>query len=177
LTWRSRSRWVVTAWLISRWSAQPDLFGGVASDPTVSRLIDTLAGDAEAAVSAIRAARALARATVWSHRHPMPGSTDRVVVDLDATFGDAMLALADRLFDDFDDLPVITVIRAINSSRTDLGGDPVEVVAVEAGARRRLRDTRHHQHQLGWRIGAWLGTVAVAVTTLLSNQAMNPVAV
>jgi hypothetical protein len=64
--------------------AQPDLFGAVASDPTVSRLIDMLAGDADAAVSAIRAARAAARARVWSRRQPVPG-TGRVVVDLDAT--------------------------------------------------------------------------------------------
>ena len=34
--------------------AQPELFGPVASDPTVSRLIDALGGDAGAAVAAIR---------------------------------------------------------------------------------------------------------------------------
>ncbi|MGH3332867.1 MAG: transposase, partial [Nocardioidaceae bacterium] len=38
--------------------AQPEVFGPVASDPTVSRLFATLAGDADAAVAAIRAARA-----------------------------------------------------------------------------------------------------------------------
>jgi hypothetical protein len=65
--------------------AQPGLFGAVASDPTVSRLIDTLAGGADAAVAAIRAARAAALEKVWSHRHPVPASTDRVIVDLDAT--------------------------------------------------------------------------------------------
>ena len=64
--------------------AQPELFGVVASDPTVSRLIDTLAGDAPAAVAAIRQARAAARAAAWRHRAPVNG-TGRVVVDLDAT--------------------------------------------------------------------------------------------
>lgn len=64
--------------------AQPELFGPVASDPTVSRLIEALAQEPEAAVSAIRAARAAARATVWARRAPVPGQ-GRVVVDLDAT--------------------------------------------------------------------------------------------
>ena len=66
--------------------AQPELFGQVASDPTVSRLIAALAGDADAAVAAIRAARAQARATVWGRRHPLAGPPDgQVLVDLDAT--------------------------------------------------------------------------------------------
>jgi hypothetical protein len=64
--------------------AQPELFGVVASDPTVSRLIDTLAGDAEEAVAAIRRARAAARAVAWAHRSPL-SDTGQVVVDLDAT--------------------------------------------------------------------------------------------
>ncbi len=64
--------------------AQPDLFGAVASDPTVSRLVDTLAGDVEAALAAIRSARAAARETVWAHRSPVL-DTGPVVVDLDAT--------------------------------------------------------------------------------------------
>jgi len=64
--------------------AQPELFGPVASDPTVSRLIDALAEQPGEAVAAIRAARAQARAQVWSHRSPF--AEDRqVVVDLDAT--------------------------------------------------------------------------------------------
>lgn len=64
--------------------AQPELFGTVASDPTISRLIDTLGADAAAVIAAIRAARAAARATVWGHRAPVP-TTGPVVVDLDAT--------------------------------------------------------------------------------------------
>jgi hypothetical protein len=64
--------------------AQPELFGPVASDPTVSRLVDILAGDCEAAVAAIRAARAAARQVAWAHRCPVPG-TGAVMVDLDAT--------------------------------------------------------------------------------------------
>jgi len=64
--------------------AQPDLFGEVASDPTVSRLIDTLAGDVDASVAAIRVARAAARERVWSHRSPV-AAAGPVIVDLDAT--------------------------------------------------------------------------------------------
>jgi hypothetical protein len=69
---------------------EPALFGPVASDPTVSRLITTLAGDLDAALAAINTARAAARATAWtlagqhapdhdiSPEHPL-------IVDLDAT--------------------------------------------------------------------------------------------
>ena len=40
---------------------QPEVFGPVASDATVSRLITTLADDVDAALTAIRTARATAR--------------------------------------------------------------------------------------------------------------------
>ena len=53
--------------------AQPQLFGAVASDPTVSRLISTLAADVEAAVEGIRAARAAAGERVWASRRPLAG--------------------------------------------------------------------------------------------------------
>jgi hypothetical protein len=46
--------------------AAPEVFGPVASDPTVSRLVDTLAEDAPAALAAIASARATARARAWS---------------------------------------------------------------------------------------------------------------
>ena len=42
--------------------AEPGLLGPVASDPTVSRLIDTLAKDADTALAALARARAHARA-------------------------------------------------------------------------------------------------------------------
>lgn len=69
------------------------LFGTVASDPTVSRLFAALAADtttADAAVRALRAARAAARDRVWSRRRPLagtPGTRDgaQVIVDIDAT--------------------------------------------------------------------------------------------
>lgn len=63
--------------------AQPELFGVVASDPTVSRLVDSLAIDAEAALAAIQTARAQARDRVWGLRRPVTGN--QVVIDLDAT--------------------------------------------------------------------------------------------
>jgi hypothetical protein len=42
--------------------AEPDLFGAVASDPTVSRSLGSLAADAGRALAVIDAARAVARA-------------------------------------------------------------------------------------------------------------------
>lgn len=64
--------------------AQPEVFGLVASDPTVSRLIDRLATDADRALAAIRAARATARARVWQHTGT-PRQAGVVTLDLDAT--------------------------------------------------------------------------------------------
>jgi len=46
--------------------AEPTVFGPVASDPTVSRLVSTLAADLPAALKAINTARAAARARVWA---------------------------------------------------------------------------------------------------------------
>ena len=46
--------------------AEPALFGPVASDPVVSRLIARLAADAPRALKAIRAARAAARERAWA---------------------------------------------------------------------------------------------------------------
>jgi hypothetical protein len=70
--------------------AQPEIFGPVASDPTVSRLVSTLAADIDTALPAIRSARAQARAAVWARRRPLAGSPGtrnggQVIVDVDAT--------------------------------------------------------------------------------------------
>ena len=69
---------------------QPGVFGPVASDPTVSRLINRLAADASQVLAAIASARAAARARVWGLagvRAPdhQADADDPVVVDLDAT--------------------------------------------------------------------------------------------
>jgi len=70
--------------------AEPGVFGRVASDPTVSRLIDTLAADADQALAALESARAAARAQVWAlagEQAPDHG-TDAgapLIIDLDAT--------------------------------------------------------------------------------------------
>jgi hypothetical protein len=63
---------------------QPGVFGPVASDPTVSRLIARLAGDTDAALAAIGAARAAGRERVWGMAGA-PIQDGRVVIDLDAT--------------------------------------------------------------------------------------------
>jgi hypothetical protein len=59
---------------------QQPLFGPVASDTTAFRLIDRLAGD-PAALEALRAARATARARAWE----LGARPERIVIDVDAT--------------------------------------------------------------------------------------------
>lgn len=66
------------------------VYGHVASDPTVSRLITTLAGDADRAIAAIDHARAAARAAAWdaAGEHAPDAATSGaspLVIDLDAT--------------------------------------------------------------------------------------------
>lgn len=58
--------------------AEPEVFGIVASDPTVSRVFTALAGDVDAAVAAIRQARADARARAWTRHRPLAGTPDVV---------------------------------------------------------------------------------------------------
>ncbi|GAC59034.1 putative transposase [Gordonia hirsuta DSM 44140 = NBRC 16056] len=66
------------------------VFGQVASDPTVSRLISTLAAEPVTALSAIAKARAAARGTVWelagehAPSHDI-GEDSPLIIDLDAT--------------------------------------------------------------------------------------------
>ncbi|GGS31633.1 hypothetical protein GCM10010269_82610 [Streptomyces humidus] len=64
--------------------SEPAVFGPVASDPTVSRLIHTLAASGEKALTAIRTARSEVRRRVWEladDRAPDVGA--QVTVDLD----------------------------------------------------------------------------------------------
>ncbi|MFG2897629.1 IS1380 family transposase [Streptomyces zaomyceticus] len=64
--------------------AEPGVFGPVASDPTVSRLVDALAAAGPKALSAIRAARAEARERVWKLAGAAaPDAAGQVIVDLD----------------------------------------------------------------------------------------------
>jgi hypothetical protein len=67
--------------------AQPELFGPVASDPVVSRLVARLAADAPRALKAIRGARAAARQRAWELAgDAAPGTADGLIlVDIDAT--------------------------------------------------------------------------------------------
>ena len=70
--------------------AAPKVFGLVASDPTVSRLVAQLAGDAPRALAAISTARAAARSAAWhlaGDHAPDAGVDGRrpLVVDVDAT--------------------------------------------------------------------------------------------
>ncbi|MGY2033617.1 IS1380 family transposase [Nocardia gipuzkoensis] len=74
--------------------AEPGVFGSVASDPTVSRTISTLAAEAPKVLAAIASARADARARAWTladsegpdHRI---GIDNPLIIDLDATLTDS----------------------------------------------------------------------------------------
>ncbi|NUK08349.1 IS1380 family transposase [Streptomyces lunaelactis] len=64
--------------------AEPDVFGPVASDPTVSRLIDALAASGPKALAAIRGARSQVRTRVWEMAGAnSPAADDSVIVDID----------------------------------------------------------------------------------------------
>lgn len=69
--------------------AEPGVYGRVASDPTVSRLIGTLAEDTDRALTAIDQARAAARRRAWqlagAHAPDHDASAEHpLVIDLDA---------------------------------------------------------------------------------------------
>jgi hypothetical protein len=75
---------------VAQLRAAPEVFGPVASDPTVSRLIDRLAADAPAALAAIAAATATSRARAWElagDQAPDHGrdAANPLVIDVDAT--------------------------------------------------------------------------------------------
>jgi hypothetical protein len=64
--------------------AEPELFGPVASDPTVSRLIDALATGGDRALIAIRPARSAVRQRVWQRaQDAAPDADGQVTVDID----------------------------------------------------------------------------------------------
>jgi len=67
--------------------AEPALFGPVASDPVISRLIGRLAADAPAALKALAGAQAEARARAWRlAEQSAPGGDGALIpVDIDAT--------------------------------------------------------------------------------------------
>ncbi|MFD8425726.1 IS1380 family transposase [Streptomyces sp. NPDC059668] len=74
--------------------AEPTLFGPVASDPTVSRLVDALAGAGPRALAAIRGASAQVRERVWKLAgSDAPDAGGEVVVDID---GVLVLAHSDK---------------------------------------------------------------------------------
>ncbi|PZT72088.1 MULTISPECIES: IS1380 family transposase [unclassified Streptomyces] len=74
--------------------AEPAVFGPVASDPTVSRLVDTLAESGPKALNAIRSARAEVRERIWKLAgSSSPDASGQVIVDLD---GVLVLAHSDK---------------------------------------------------------------------------------
>ena len=74
--------------------SQGELFGSVASDPTVCRLMKTLAGDVEAVEAAVEAVRGEVRRRVWDlagEHAPTAGisAASPLVIDVDATLVEA----------------------------------------------------------------------------------------
>jgi hypothetical protein len=64
--------------------AEPAVFGPVASDPTVSRLVDALAASGPKALAAIRGARSEVRQRVWELAGARsPAADGQVIVDID----------------------------------------------------------------------------------------------
>jgi hypothetical protein len=64
--------------------AEPAVFGPVASDPTISRLVDALAASGPKALAAIRGARSQVRQRVWELAGPSgPAADGQVIVDID----------------------------------------------------------------------------------------------
>ncbi len=70
--------------------AEPGIYGRVASDPTVSRLVDSLAADAPRALASINTARSAARARVWALAGQTAPNAETdgarpLILDVDAT--------------------------------------------------------------------------------------------
>lgn len=75
---------------VDRLRDQPRTFGPVASDPTVSRLLTTLAAEKTAVLTALNTARARARAAAWAAAGPdaptaAVSQADPLIIDIDAT--------------------------------------------------------------------------------------------
>lgn len=71
---------------IAQLRAEPGVFGLVASDPTVSRVIDPLAADAPAVLTVIGRVRRQVRQWVWDQAPDHQIEADRpLIVDLDGS--------------------------------------------------------------------------------------------
>lgn len=144
---------------IAQLRAHPEVFGPVASDPTVSRLIATLAADADMALSAIDAARAAVRTAAWSAAGDRAPDDDideyhPLIIDLDATLVTAHSEkehAAPTFKRGFSIPPVVRVRRPRWRGHRGTGGDAA------ASRQRRLEHRRrpHHRRQEG------VGAVAV----------------
>ncbi len=69
---------------------EPDLYGPVASNPTITRIVQTLAGDVDRGLAAINQARAAARTRVWelAGQHAPNHDThaqNPLIIDIDAS--------------------------------------------------------------------------------------------
>jgi Transposase DDE domain group 1 len=107
-----------TAWPMSLLRAEPGVFGPVASDPTVSRTIDTLAADLSRALKAIDIAWAAPRSQVWrlasEHAPDHDIGVDRpLIIDIDATL---ITAHSDKV-PDLAGLPATVLLGRLHPAR------------------------------------------------------------
>lgn len=123
--------------------AEPEVFGPVASDPTVSRLVDALAAAGPKALTAIRSARAEVRSRVWELAGADgPAADGTVIVDID---GVLVLAYSEKqdataLEEDLRPSPAGGVRRPRPGRVRRAGGCP-------AAARQRRLQHRHRSHR------------------------------
>ena len=128
--------------------AEPAVFGPVASDPTVSRLVDTLAGDVDHALVAIETARAAARAGLGTlaGEHAPDHATDAgspLIIDLDATLVTSHSEKEHAAPTFKRGLRVPSVVRV----RRPRPGRDRGAVASDAAARQRRVEHRHRPHR------------------------------
>ena len=112
---------------------QQPLFGPVASDTTAFRLIDRIAGE-PAALEALRAARARARARAWE----LGARPERIVIDVDATLIGAHTEKEGAAVNFKGGFGFHPLLAYLDGSREALAGDAAP--RQRAGAQRRRSD-------------------------------------
>ena len=129
--------------------AEPAVFGPVASDPTVSRLIDTLAAAGPKALTAIRTARAEVREHVWKLAgEAAPDADGQVIVDIDGVLVMAHSEKQDAAATWKKTFGHHPLMAFVDHGRGGSG----EPVAAPAAARERGQQHRrrpHHHHPTG----------------------------
>ncbi|RDI45357.1 DDE family transposase [Nocardia mexicana] len=146
---------------------EPSVFGAVASDPTVSRIIAAPAADTPKALSAIRSARAAARAVAWDrtgHCSPNHGidTEHPLIIDLDATL---TIAHSDKELSD------INIQDDHRASPTRFLGRPTALAALANPGHDAVSGERRLEYSRRSQAGPSRGVAAVAIAAGLSSRA------